>query len=102
MSKQNNERPDLCYLVLTPIKFQGMVIKPPRFMQLTAEEAEPMIAAGLIAADAALSLEEAATASIDTVTRHHATTSEAKPAGGAPPAGAARKHRVAKKAVKRS
>lgn len=51
---------DLCYPVLTPINLDGTVIKPPCLVQLSAEEAAPLIADGLIGADASPSPDAAA------------------------------------------
>ncbi len=102
---EQNPPSDLCYPVLTPFKFEGVIIKPPVFIQLTADEAEEYIQAGVIDADGALPPDEAIAVSIDTATSIHTTTkseSEVKPAGGAPSAGAAKTTRVvAKKTAKR-
>lgn len=39
---------DLCYPVLTPFKFRGVVIKPPVFVQMSADEAQAYQAAGVL------------------------------------------------------
>lgn len=73
---------DLCYPILTPFKFEDVIVKPPAFIQLSDEEAAPLIAAGVISDDAALSPDEAAAASIEiaTATDTDAKTSETNPA----------------------
>lgn len=45
---------DLCYPVLTPFKFKGQVVKPPAFVQMSAEQAAPYLAEQVIGEDAAL------------------------------------------------
>lgn len=40
-----------CYPVLTPTKFRGALIKPPAFIQLTAQEAAPYLAANVVGDD---------------------------------------------------
>ena len=98
---------DLCYPILTPFKFQGVVVKPPAFIQLSDEEAEPLIAAGVIGGDAALPIEEAIAASIEMAQTQNTTTTEsttqvaANPAGGAPPAGSAKPARVVRNTTAR-
>lgn len=44
----SDSKPDLFYQALTPFKFQGCVIKPPAFVQMSAEEARPYQAAGVV------------------------------------------------------
>lgn len=39
---------DLCYPALTPFKFRGVVVKPPAFVQMSADEARLYQAAGVI------------------------------------------------------
>lgn len=39
---------DLCYPVLTPFKFRRVVVKPPAFVQMSAAEARPYQAAGVL------------------------------------------------------
>lgn len=48
---------DLCYPVLTPFKFGRVIVKPPAFIQMSAEEAREYQAAGVLGGekDAALS-----------------------------------------------
>lgn len=36
-----NDAPTALYQVLTPFKFRGHVVKPPTFLELTAEQAKP-------------------------------------------------------------
>lgn len=36
------------YAVLTPFKFRGFIVKPPEFIELTAEGAEPYQVAGVL------------------------------------------------------
>lgn len=45
MSKPNA---DLCYPVLMPFKFRGVVIKPPAHVQMSADEAQVYQAAGVL------------------------------------------------------
>jgi hypothetical protein len=45
---------DLCYPALTPFKFKGNIVKPPAFVQMSADEAAPYLAAQVIGEDAAL------------------------------------------------
>lgn len=66
---------DLCYPVLTPIKLTGPVIKPPCLVQLSAEDAAPLIAQGLIGADGSPPPDEASTPNTT-------TTKSATAAGG--------------------
>lgn len=43
-----NPSNDLCYPVLTPFKFRGVVVKPPAFIQLGADEASEYQEAGVL------------------------------------------------------
>ena len=98
----SKEITDLCYPILTPFKFQGVVVKPPAFIQLSDEEAEPLIADGVIGGDAALPIEEAAAASIEMAqTQNTMPMTEANPASGAPLAGKAKPARVVRKTAAR-
>lgn len=39
---------ELCYPVLTPTKFRGVIVKPPAFIQMSAAEAKPYQDAGIV------------------------------------------------------
>ena len=41
----------LCFPVLTPFKFRGVIAKPPAFVQMERDEARPYLYAGLIGAE---------------------------------------------------
>lgn len=49
----SDSKPDLFYQTLTPFKFRGCVIKPPAFVQMSAEEARPYQAAGVVSDEGA-------------------------------------------------
>ena len=105
MTDPNPPQTDLCYPVLTPIKFRGVIIKPPCLLQLSEDEAKPMIDAGLLDPNGDLPLDEAAAALVVKATEPNTTTTattKANPGGGAPPPGTARKRAVVKKTVKKS
>ena len=53
---------DLCYPVLTPFKWRGIVVRPPAYIQLSAEDAAPLLKMELIGEDAALAPEPENTA----------------------------------------
>jgi hypothetical protein len=74
---------DLCYPVLTPIKLTGPIIKPPCLVQLSAEDAAPLIAQGLIGADGSPPPDEAS----DTSTPNTTTMKSSTAAGGGSAAG---------------
>ena len=106
---------DLCYPVLTPIKFKGNIVKPPAFVQMSADEAAPYLAEQLIGVDAALLPEhdlafieaqriedehleaEAAAVDVKTTTPDTTQPTEANPAAGVPAAGKATKPTPGKK-----
>lgn len=44
----SESKPDLFYQTLTPFKFHGCVIKPPACVQMSADEARPYQAAGVV------------------------------------------------------
>ena len=46
-----NQPFDLCFPVLTPFKFRGVIVKPPAFVQMPREEARPYFYAGVIGAE---------------------------------------------------
>lgn len=96
MTDQKPPSTELCYPVLTPFKFEGVIVKPPAFIQLSEEEAAPYIADEVLGADS-VELPDDASAVIAATSTNTTTTSEANPAGGAPPAGKA----AARKAVVR-
>ena len=78
---QTKENPsaELAYPVLTPIKFHGEYIKPPCFIQLSAEEAAPLIADGYLGEEAALPPDDSDDATA-TVVRHIVTVTSSDPA----------------------
>lgn len=45
---------DFFYPVLTPFKFKGTAVKPPAFVQMSADEAEPYLAAQVIGKESVL------------------------------------------------
>lgn len=44
----SNPSPNLCYPVLTPFKLCGVIVKPPAFIQMDAEEAREYQDAGVL------------------------------------------------------
>lgn len=83
----NTPTADMCYPVLTPFKFKGQVIKPPAFVQMSAEQAAPYLAEKVIGEEAALPPEP-----LDETTAPDTTPqTEANPAAGVPVAGKAGK-----------
>jgi len=79
---------DLCYPVLTPFKFHGVIVKPPAYVQMSADEAPLYQAAGVIGGEdtAALPPEPETDDETDPATGDGTTTEAEAPASAKPAA----------------
>lgn len=103
----SDSKPSLCYPVLTPLKFRGVVVKPPALIQMGADEARQYQDAGVLGGEDVACLPpgdgEGSTREYpegaeggDTDAAAPLPATERAPSAGAPAKGAAKRKKSAK------